>query len=247
MQASSEMEDHPVPTSSHARGTGAKYVYDELRREILALHLAPGTPLDETSLSNRFAMSRSPIREALVRLSSDGLVEMLSNRTTLVAPIDLAGFPRYVEALDMMQRINTRLAARNRLPSDLEAMALQAKAFDRSCEAGDYLEMSETNRAFHMAIADAGKNPYFARPYGQLLDEGRRILHMHFEYIQNSPTERLLNRDHYDMIDAIAARDVEKADTLAHAHTRQFHDNFMQFLRARYEADFDFDKSFDLG
>lgn len=229
------------PASKQAKGRGAKHVYDELKREILTLEIEPGTPLDETTLSNRFAMSRSPVREALVRLSADGLVVMLSNRSTLVAPIDLAGFPQYVEALDFLQRINTRLAARHRREAEIDSMARLAADFDDACRRNDYLEMSETNRDFHMAIGEAGRNPYLARCYGQLLDEGRRILHMHFEFIQSSTTDHLLNSDHYDMIEAIRDQDVERADQLAHAHTRQFHDRFINFLRASYDDDFDFE------
>lgn len=236
------MDGNSTAARKQAKGLGARYVYDELRREILTLVLEPGTPLDETALSQRFGMSRSPIREALVRLSADGLVEMLSNRSTLVAPIDLAGFPRYVEALDVLQRINTRLAARNRSEQDIERMVRLARAFDAACAANDYLAMSATNRDFHMSIAEAGRNRYLARSYGQLLDEGRRILHMHFEYIRTSATERLLSSDHYDMIDAIRQSDVEKADRLAHDHTRQFHDRFLGFLRARHDDDFTFDR-----
>ncbi len=47
-----------------------------------------------------------------------------------------------------------------------------------------------------MAIAKAGRNTYLARSYGQLLDEGRRILHMHFDCIQRSDTDTLLNAVH---------------------------------------------------
>lgn len=236
------MDVNQAAAKKQAKGLGSRHVYEELRREILTLVLEPGAPLDETTLSQRFGMSRSPVREALVRLSADGLVEMLSNRSTLVAPIDLAGFPRYVEALDFLQRINTRLAARNRSDRDIRRMTELAKAFDAACVSNDYLAMSSTNRDFHMAIAEAGRNPYLARSYGQLLDEGRRILHMHFDYIQASTTDRLLSSDHYDMIDAIREKNVEKADILAHDHTRQFHDRFMNFLRARYEDDFTFEK-----
>lgn len=237
------MDGNSGATPKQAKGLGARHVYDTLRREILTLVLEPGTPLDETTLSQRFGMSRSPVREALVRLSADGLVEMLSNRSTLVAPIDLAGFPRYVEALDFLQRINTRLAARNRAEQDLKHMTKLAKAFDAACLANDYLAMSASNRDFHMSIADAGRNTYLARSYGQLLDEGRRILHMHFDYIQSSTTDRLLSSDHYDMIEAIRDKDVERADRLAHDHTRQFHDRFMNFLCARYDDEFSFDLS----
>jgi len=226
--------------NKQAKGRGSKYVYDALKCEILSLELSPGTPLDETSLAQRFAMSRSPIREAIVRLSADGLVEMLSNRSTLVAPINLAEFPRYVEALDFLQRINTRLSAKFRTGADIEHMLAKATAFDEACEKGDHLTMSETNRDFHMAVAAGGKNPYLAKSYGQLLDEGRRILHMHFDYIQSSTADHLLQSEHFDIVKAIEKQDVELADKLAHDHTRQFHDRFANFLKAQYFDDFDF-------
>ncbi|MBY5986559.1 GntR family transcriptional regulator [Roseovarius atlanticus] len=235
-------KNNPV-VEKQARGKGARYVYEELKREILTLELQPGAPLDETTISHRFAMSRSPVREALVRLSADGLVEMLSNRSTLVAPIDLVGFPRYVEALDYLQRINTRLAARNRSAAEIKEMTRQARAFDAACEKNDYLAMSATNRDFHMSVATSGKNPHLARAYERLLDEGRRMLHMHFDFIQSSSSDRLLSTDHYDIVEAIHAQDVAEADRLAHEHTRQFHSQFMDFLRARYDDDFDFDVS----
>lgn len=234
--------DSDATSQKQAKGRGARHVYEELKHEILTLQLEPGVPLDETALSQRFSMSRSPVREALVRLSAEGLVEMLSNRSTLVAPVRLAEFPRYVEALDFLQRINTRLSARNRTASDLRRMEVLAAAFDAACEANDYLAMSETNRDFHMAVANAGGNSYLARSYGQLLDEGRRILHMHFAFIQMSETDRLLNSDHVDMIAAIRDRNVELADQLAHDHTRQFHRRFMDFLRSRYDEDFQFER-----
>ncbi|MFN3937942.1 MAG: GntR family transcriptional regulator [Gemmobacter sp.] len=228
-------------TTKLSRGSGARHVYEALKAEILTLVLAPGKPLDETVLADRFGLSRSPVREALVRLSAEGLVEMLANRSTRVAPIALADFPRYVEALDFLQRINARLAARNRSAADLVQMKAQAEAFDAACRANDYLEMSATNRDFHMAIAEAGGNRYLTRGYGQLLDEGRRILHLHFDYLQSSETDGILHSDHYDMIEAIRARDVDEADRLAHAHTRQFHDGFLRFLSARYDEGFSFE------
>ena len=224
-----------------AKGGGAKFVYQELRKEILSLELEPGQPLDETSLANRFAMSRSPIREALVRLSADGLVEMLSNRSTLVAHIDFANFPRYVEALDFLQRINTRLAAKFRTNHDIEEMTNEANAFEEACKDGNYLKMSATNRDFHMAVAKAGRNTYLGRAYGQLLDEGRRILHMHFEFIQSSESDHMLTSEHFEITKAIQDQDVELADRLAHAHTRQFHDRFMNFMRAGYFDDFNYE------
>ena len=88
------------------RGTGLKLAYQTLRDEILSLDLQPGQLLDETTLADRFAMSRSPIREAMIRLAGEGLVVMLPNRSTIVAPIDITSFSKYVEALDIAQRMD---------------------------------------------------------------------------------------------------------------------------------------------
>jgi DNA-binding GntR family transcriptional regulator len=100
----------------------------------------------------------------------------------------------------------------------------------------NHLAMSETNKHFHMAIARAGKNTYMASFYEKLLDEGRRILHLHFDYIERTRNGRLLTDEHEEMIKAIRARDVDRADQLAHQHTRQLRDNFLDFLRRNYAS-----------
>ncbi len=230
------MDKPAKEASGRGKAAGWKGVYDVLRREILSLTLAPGELLDEMSLSRRFGFSRSPIREALIRLAGDGLVVTLQNRTTIVTPVDITRFPQYVDALDLAQRINTRLAAELRSDADLAAIAAEQKGFIAAVQSKDYLAMSETNKAFHMAIARAGKNTYLATFYEKLLDEGRRILHLHFDYIERTREGRLLTDEHEEMIDAIHARDVDRADRLAHAHARQFRDHFLDFLRANYTA-----------
>jgi DNA-binding GntR family transcriptional regulator len=216
------------------KGTGWKYAYETLRDEILALTLEPGQLLDEMTLADRFNMSRSPVREALIRLAGDDLVVTLSNRSTIVAPIDIQSFPKYVEALDIAQRMNTRLAAELRSEADLKAIAKRQKEFEATVRTGNHLAMSGGNKAFHMAIATAGKNPYLAGFYERLLDQGRRMLHLHFDYLERTPEGYLLTDEHAEMLEAIRARDVERADSLAHAHTRQFQDNFLDFLKENH-------------
>ena len=76
-------EKQTADNKPRSKGSGTAYVYEKLKAEILTLEIAPGSPLEETLLAQRFGMSRSPVREALVRLSADGLVSMLSNRSTL--------------------------------------------------------------------------------------------------------------------------------------------------------------------
>lgn len=224
----------------HAKGTGWRFVYQTLHDEILSLALEPGALLDETTLAERFGMSRSPVREALIRLLGDDLVVTLSNRSTIVAPIDVLSFPKYVEALDLAQRMNTRLAAELRTEADLRAIAKRQKEFEAAVKNGSHLLMSDANKQFHMAIAAAGRNPYLAAFYERLLNQGRRMLHLHFDYIERGNGGYLLTDEHSQMLEAIRAKDVERADTLAHAHTRQFRDNFIEFMKENYSRNFSF-------
>lgn len=223
-----------IEVERRVKGSGWRSVYDALHTEILALDLAPGQLLDETVLAERFDRSRSPVREALIRLAGDGLVVTLANRSTVVAPLDISSFPKYVEALDIAQRVNTRLAAELRTAEDLKVMAKRQKDFEATVREGNHLKMSLANQRFHMAIAAAGQNPYMASFYDRLLNQGRRMLHLHFQYLERTHDGYLLTDEHHEMLEAVRARDAGRADALAHAHTRQFRDNFVDFMRENY-------------
>lgn len=179
-------------------------------------------------------MSRSPVREAIVRLSAEGLVHMLSNRSTIVAPLDIAMLPRFIKAIDYLQRATTRFAALNRKDQDIAPMRAAAETYDMLCKQGEPLAMSEANKAFHMLIAHAGGNPYLAQAYERLLDEGRRILHFHYAYIRHEGIECALSPAHHHMVDAIEQRDEATADRLAHEHTQVLHNRMQEFMRVHY-------------
>ncbi len=222
------------PEAKRAKGMGVRFAYETIREEILDLTLEPGQLLDETTLAERFGMSRSPVREALIRLAGEELVVTLANRSTIVAPIDIQSFPKYVEALDIAQRMNTRLAAELRTEADLKAIAARQRMFVTAVKSGRHLAMSEANKDFHMAIAVAGRNPYLTSFYDRLLNQGRRMLHLHFRYLEEGHGGYLLTDEHDDMLAAIRDRDIDKADRLAHQHTRQFRDNFIDFMKQNY-------------
>jgi DNA-binding GntR family transcriptional regulator len=63
------------------------------------------------------------------------------------------------------------------------------------------------------------------------------MLHMHFEYLKKPAHGYLLTDEHDDMLLAIRNNDVERADKLAHAHTRQFRDHFIEFMKENYVTD----------
>ncbi|WP_104493291.1 GntR family transcriptional regulator [Paracoccus denitrificans] len=202
------------------RGEGVRRVYEILRDDILDLRLAPGSPIDEVQLAERLSMSRTPIREALVRLAAEGLVTTLPNRSTVVSNIDFLNLHTFFDALTLMYRVTTRLAAEFRTDADLKMIRARQVQFTRAVEAHDALAMIATNREFHAAIAEAGRNPYYTGLFCRLLDEGRRILRVYYSSFDDHLPRRYVD-EHEDMIAAIEAGDVAGADRLASAHADQ--------------------------
>ncbi|MBB3649075.1 DNA-binding GntR family transcriptional regulator [Rhizobium sp. BK619] len=210
----------PSSFPERKRGSGVKLVYDLLRDEILDLKLAPGSPIDEVQLAERFKMSRTPIREALVRLAGDGLIETLPNRSTMVSNIDFLNLSTFFDALVLMYRVTTRLAAQNHRREDLPSIHRFHEDYAAAIEARDTLAMIATNAAFHAAIAEAGRNPYFTGLFRRLLDEGRRILRLYYQSYDEHFPQQFVD-EHAEIIAAIEARDVEAADRLGKVHAEQ--------------------------
>lgn len=213
-----DTENNPV--NERKRGSGVKMVYDLLRDEILDLVLPPGSPIDEVQLAERFKMSRTPIREALVRLSGEGLIDTLPNRSTMVSNIDFLNMHTFFDALALMYRVTTQLAARYHRPEDIEVIRAHQADFAAAVSAQDALAMIASNAAFHLAIAEAGRNPYFTGLFRRLLDEGRRILRLYYQSYDDRLPQRFVD-EHDEIIDAIVARNLELSERLAREHAEQ--------------------------
>ncbi|WP_105372423.1 GntR family transcriptional regulator [Neorhizobium huautlense] len=211
------------------RGSGTQSVYAVLRREILAMALPPGSPLDEVRLSERFGMSRTPVREALLRLSAEGLITTLPNRNTIVSPIDFASLPGYFDALTLMYRVTTRGAAMRSEPEAMKVIRARQTEFAAAVEAQDALRMIEANREFHVAIAELAGNAYYTSFFARLLDEGRRILRLYYRTFDDRLPRQYVE-EHEKIIAAIEARDAGQADDLAIQHAAQIVKQIQDYL-----------------
>lgn len=219
----------PASTDLPQRGRGSQIVYESLRKSILELELAPGSPLDEVSLSQQFDMSRTPIREALVRLATDGLVTTLPNRNTIVSTINFVGMPVYFEALTLMYRVTTRSAAVHHRPEHLVTIRGHETAFAEAVTRRDALAMIGSNRDFHVAIAEAGGNSYFTMFFARLLDEGRRILRLYYSSFDDRLPKQYV-QEHEAMVLAIEAGDADLCDHLAAQHAAQIVRQIQSYL-----------------
>jgi DNA-binding GntR family transcriptional regulator len=231
-----EKAETGVARRKRKRVSGSSRIYEKLRDEILSLTLRPGAPLDEVSLGRRFKLSRSPVREALIRLAGEKLVVILPNRSTVVAPFDLEAVPRHMDALELMQRTTHRLAALLRTEQDLVRIQAAQQRFKVANEQRDVTAMIEANRDYHMAIAEAGGNPYFTALYTRLLDEGRRMLHLHFaiEAERDALDDKSVVVEHAAITKAIKQRDADLTEQLALDHATLFRERFVRYLDQNY-------------
>lgn len=213
------IDESPAPRPA-PRGSASPAIYEALKQDILNLTLAPGDPLDETSLSERFGTSRTPVREALVRLVAEGLASTLPNRNTIVSVLDFASLPPYLDALTLMYRLSCRLAAEHRTDADLDAIMAAQQKFLASVDQQDALAMLHTNRDFHIAIAEAGKNPYYTEFFARLLNEGMRLLRLYYKRFDDRLPAQYAN-EHEGLIEAIAAQNTDLAEILGSDHAMQ--------------------------
>ncbi len=204
-----------------------RLLYDEIRKRILSLELPPGAELDETTLAKQYGISRTPVREALIRLSSDNLIILVPNRSPRVTPLDITDIRVFNEALQLCQRIVTRWAAERRSAADLESIEQCRAQYARVAAQGGKEALVEANRAFHAAIGAACGNQYFTATYDRLLNDGMRLIGIAMSSGQQFPASSLNSylaltaREHDDMVAAIRQQEPDRAEALASSHASE--------------------------
>lgn len=212
--------------SRHVRGARPAAVYDGLRHRILGLDLAPGASIDEREVVETYGVSRTPVREAFVRLAGEGLIDLLPNRGARVSSLDLVRLQEHLEAFELMQRTATVLAAERRPDHDLAGLQQLAREFEAARTVGTPDGLIDANWRFHHAIGEACGNRVIAQMYDSTLTEGLRVARLAMssdQYGSKTDYQEHLDRivdEHALMVQAIAEHDLSAAATLADSHTR---------------------------
>src|ERR1700733_5211628 len=157
------------------KGGSSELAYRALMQEIVSFTLVPGEDLDESTLVGRLGVSRTPVREALVRLAAEGLVQLVPNRGARVAPMGWNDIREHLEAFDVSQRLVTRWAAVRRAPDQIAHMDTERLAFETAFKKDDPVSMLDANFRFHAAVGAACGNSLLQKFYVQQLTADLRI------------------------------------------------------------------------
>jgi len=215
------------------RGHGTQFVHTSLRQKILSLELRPGAKLDETALVQGFGVSRTPVREAIIRLAADGLVFILPNRGAQVAPLDLSETAQFFEAFELNQRVVNHLAALRRTEADLDRIRRARDDFERAGKQDDPKGLVITNFELHMAIAAAARNLHIESTLRRLLEHGTRLCWILYKDFPQPVIRKDMDnscQEHADMVAAIESRDAVRADELGKLHTDSFRGRIKGYL-----------------
>ncbi|MCI3208255.1 MULTISPECIES: GntR family transcriptional regulator [Pandoraea] len=211
--------------TKHIKGSGASKAYQLLRERIVSLEMHPGDDIDEQALVDELGISRTPLREAMIRLAAEGLISLLPNRGARVSSMDIPQLQEHLEAFELAQRATTRLAALRRTAADLERIEALVVAFEKAHDRQDVNGMIDGNWELHIAIGNACGNRVLSKIYANLLTENLRIARLAMSY-ETFPTQDArqahLNKileEHREILDAMRERDAERADRLSASHT----------------------------
>ncbi len=186
-----------------------------LRTEIFAGRLKPGEPLPERLLAEQLGVSRTPVREALFTLHSEGLVELTPNRGATVRTITPQDILQIYSLRRVLESYAAREAAHARTRQHLDAIEDAHAKLERIGTEGDASEQALADLAFHTRISEAAGNRLLQTIMGQVL-----AFTVSYRSSIAYPSERmaLVNKQHRAILDALRDRDADRAEALMREH-----------------------------
>lgn len=198
--------------------TKQEWLYHQLREAIENCELQPGERLLLDELATSYNVSRVPVREAILQLQAEGLVQMTPHVGAVVAPITQASAQDYFAISRELQVLAVRAAATRMSEQEKKELEDIVEEMERIARTGDVLSYSEANGAFHDYIKDYCHMPLIP----QLIDNFHQHWHRFERYYNLYPMsrERMMETvpEHRKLMEAIRASDPEGAEAASRTH-----------------------------
>jgi DNA-binding GntR family transcriptional regulator len=213
-----------------AVANAADSVYNTLREAIVEGRLDPGDSLIEWHVARQFGTSRTPVREALLRLESEGLAFRVPRRGLVVRQISEHEVMEVYAVRSALEGLAAREAANEAQPSDIAHLRWINQRLAEAIAQGATTGVPALTNEFHQALASAAHNSMLRRFIMQAQDWTRRV---------GTPTVALPGRrtaavkEHERLIDAIAGHDADTAERLAREHIATGREFQLAALRTR--------------
>jgi DNA-binding GntR family transcriptional regulator len=193
--------------------------YEQIRRRILDNAWPPGHRALEQEVALALGMSRTPVREALMRLQNEGLVEVIPRhgmRVLPVSPNDMREIYQILTALECMAA--ELLAQRKPSGKELEPLVAATKAMDKALKAGDLEAWAAADESFHKQLVELAGNRQLQATVMNYWDRAHRA---RMVTLRLRPKPVNSTREHRVLVDRIAAGDADGAAQLFRAHRQR--------------------------
>ena len=199
---------HAAPPLEPQESSLTDRAWRALEEEIVTLRIPPGSVVSEASLSTRLGFGRTPVREALQRLASEGLVQILPRRGIIVTDIDVAAQLRLLEVRREIERLLARSAAQRSSREIRDRFGSIARGMEEAAEREDDVAFMRLDRAFNLLLIEAAGNEFAAAAMRVMNGLARRFWYAHYKLVADMP---LTARLHAAAARAIAAGDAGAA------------------------------------
>ena len=185
--------------------------YAALEERIVTLALAPGSVLSETALAASLGIGRTPIREALQRLSREGLVLILPRRGVMVSEIDVRDQLEALKVRRVLECLMASLAAERATAEERRTfLAIEAAMRQAGVEEDD-VGFMRLDREFNLLVSQSCRNRYARRAMGLLHGLSRRFWYVHYKQVLDLPRCAALHADEAAAIGAGEAAEAARA------------------------------------
>lgn len=211
--------------------TRAQYVADDLRRRILSGEFKGGSQLRQDALAKDYDVSRIPVREALLTLESEGLVEFHAHRGAFTTELSVAKIRELFELRVLLETYVLRHAIDNLTDADINNAENILRKYDEALDSGGDIESwSEYNYAFHMSLYEPSQLPETLLIIGQLNTKSDRYIRMQLLYTQEIEKAE---REHHALLDFARMKDANRACELLKSHIHGACEAIAKLLEAK--------------
>lgn len=198
-------------------------VYEAVSAHLNALRSAITEPVRvrEEDLANQLGVSRTPVREALIRLDSTGVISLRPGRGALLQPVSDRDYREWLQLREQLEGFAAREAALNASQRDVMALrAIFAPFAEPGVAEAKAAQYSQANVAFHVEVIRLANNHLLERVWASFGHPQTSYRRQTIKRLHRSADSL---REHLEIIDAIERRDADTAEALARAHVRALH------------------------
>ena len=203
---------HAVATQSY-REQAARII----RAQIISGRLEPGTMYSIGEIAEKLNVSITPVREALHDLAREGLIEVKRNRGFRVRTPSSKELDDIVQIRTMLEVSSVREITERALIEDFRSLRQLSRKTEIFAQAGEWVGFLDTDREFHLSILAALDNPKLLEIVGSLRDQSRLY---GLDKMAGSPNFLQSTKEHELLLDAMEARDPERAASIMTTHLR---------------------------